>query len=543
MSKVYVFGHKNPDSDTICASLAYAKLKQAQGVDAVPVKLGPLNNETKFILQYFHVEEPETLATIRTQVSDLLIDEAVCVPPSASVRVAWDLMQTHKRKTLAVVDEDRQLLGIATLSDITRNFMETVNDTLLAASGATYANIVETLEATLLLGEPSAQLQTGRLIIAAQEHTMVRSYLTSGDIVIANIPENIREAAAGGAQLIVCTCGLLPADADISYARERGCDIMVTAHDTFIAAMRLRQSIPVCFVMSQDHLVTVRQDEFKDDVKERMTKTRYRNYPVLDGEGHVIGMISRYHLLSKNRKQAILVDHNERSQTAPGIEEAEILEIIDHHRLGDIQTNNPILMKNEPVGSTATIIASLYEANGIPIPQDMAGLLLSAILSDTLNFNSPTCTPQDVRMAERLSPIADVVIDDLAKKIINAGSNLRGKKPDEIITGDLKEFRVSKYRIGIAQVYSIESESLNDLMAELLDRMEYHCSKNGMNLLILLVTNLHLGGSLALLAGERQDIFFKAYSLEQTEEAVFLPGVLSRKKQVVPLIMSLEEEL
>ncbi len=543
MSKVYIFGHRNPDSDTICASLAYARLKQAQGINAVPVKLGPLNNETKFILQYFHVDEPGTLDTIRTQVSDLSIDEAVCVAPSASVRTAWDLMQKHQRKTLSVVDGDRRLLGVATLSDITRNFMETVNDTLLSVSGATYENIVETLEATLLLGEPSTRLLTGRLIIAAQEHEKVRSYLCPRDIVIANIPENIREAASGGAQLIVCTCGLLPADADIAYAKEHGCDIMVTAHDTFIAAMRLKQSIPVSFVMSKDHLVTVRQDEFKDDVKERMTKTRYRNYPVLDGEGRVSGMISRYHLLSRSRKQAILVDHNERSQTAPGIEEAEILEIIDHHRLGDIQTNNPILMKNEPVGSTATIIASLYEANKVPIPQDTAGLLLSAILSDTLNFNSPTCTPQDISAAQMLAPIADVVIDDLAIKIINAGSNLRGKTSDEIITGDFKEFKVSKYRIGIAQVYSIESESLNDLMPELLERMDYHCSKNGLSLLILLVTNLHLGGSLALLAGERRDIFFKAYSLEQTEEAVFLPGVLSRKKQVVPLIMSMEEEL
>ena len=543
MSKVYVFGHKNPDSDTICASLAYARLKRTLGVDAVAVKLGPLNNETKFILQYFHVEEPETLTTIRTQVSDLLIDEAVCISPGASVRAAWALMQQHKRKSLAVVDEAGQLLGIATLSDITRNFMETVNDTLLAVSGATYQNIVDTLEATLLLGDPAAQLKTGRLIIAAQEHTTVRSYLSAGDIVIANIPENIREAVLGGAQLIICTCGLLPADADIAFARDRGCDIMVTAHDTFIAAMRVRQSIPVRFVMSKEHLITVRQDEFKDDVKERMTKTRYRNYPVLDEAGRVAGMISRYHLLSKNRKQAILVDHNERSQTAPGIEEAEILEIIDHHRLGDIQTNNPILMKNEPVGSTATIVASLYAAGGTPIPQDTAGLLLSAILSDTLNFNSPTCTPQDVAMAHMLAPIADVVIDDLAKKIINAGSNLRGKKPDEIITGDFKEFRVSKYRIGIAQVYSIESESLNDLLPEIMERMEYHCSKNGLSLLILLVTNLHLGGSLALLTGERKDIFFKAYSLEQTEEAVFLTGVLSRKKQVVPLIMALEEEL
>ncbi len=361
--------------------------------------------------------------------------------------------------------------------------------------------------------------------------------------VIANIYQNIHEAINCGAGLIVCTCGVVPTEGDIQFARERGCGVITTEQDTYIAAMLIRQSIPVEYVMTKKTLVTVGLEEFKDDVKERMLKTRYRTYPVVNAENKVVGMISRYHLLSKKRKQVVLVDHNERSQTANGLEDAEILEIIDHHRLGDIQTNNPILMKNEPVGSTATIVASMFEEQQAPIGQKTAGLLLSAILSDTLNFQSPTCTERDRETAKRLAPIADVVIEDLALKIINAGSTLLGKTPEEIIESDLKEYQVGKLKIGIAQVYSIDSENLSDMQAELLARMDYTCGKKGLHLLMLLVTERNSGGSRVLLAGERQDVFYKAYAVEPGGGTVFLPGVLSRKKQVVPLIMSLEEEL
>lgn len=254
-------------------------------------------------------------------------------------------------------------------------------------------------------------------------------------------------------------------------------------------------------------------------------------------------MVSRYHLLQKKRKRAILVDHNERSQTADGIEEAEILEIIDHHRLGDIQTNNPILMKNEPVGSTATIIAALYAQCGVEISPKTAGLLLSAIITDTLNFKSPTSTPQDDRTARKLSEIADVDISDLARKIFSAGSVLRSKTPEEIIGSDLKEYTVGKTKIGIAQVYSIDSESLSDMRGALLERMEYHCDRNGFGLLMLLVTDLNRGGSDVLFVGDRRDIFLKAYPQENSDGPVYLPDVLSRKKQVVPLIMATENEI
>lgn len=543
MSGIYVFGHKNPDSDTICSALAYAELKNALGEDAAAVRLGELTTETKFILKYFKAAEPPMLETIRTQVSDLVIDEPLCVAPEASVRAVWIQMKQRGLKALTVTDQSGRLVGLATLSDITRNYMDLSDDMLLAKSRTPFSNITETLEADIVLGYPKARLARGRVLVSAQHHTRAKSYMSKGDIVIANIGENIREAIRSGADMIICTCGLRPAEEHIAVARKARCTIISTAYDTFTAAMLIRQSIPVKSVMTSERIVSVRQGEFIEEVKERMLGTRFRSYPVIDSEEKVIGMVSRYHLLQKKRKRAILVDHNERSQTADGIEEAEILEIIDHHRLGDIQTNNPILMKNEPVGSTATIIAGLYAQCDVEISPKTAGLLLSAIITDTLNFKSPTCTPQDENMARELSGIADVDISDLARKIFSAGSVLRSKTPGEIIGSDLKEYTVGKTKIGIAQVYSIDSESLSDMREALLERMEYHCDRNGFGLLMLLVTDLNRGGSDVLFVGERRDIFLKAYPQENSEEPVYLPDVLSRKKQVVPLIMAAESEI
>lgn len=543
MNEIYVFGHKNPDSDTICSALAYAELKNMLGETAVAVRLGELTSETKFILKYFKAAEPPMLDTIKTQVSDLVIDEPLCISPEASVRAAWMLMKQQGLKALSITDETGCLIGLATLSDITRNYMDLSDDMLLAKSSTPFSNIVHTLQADIILGYDADGVAKGRVLVSAQHHTRAKRYVGRGDIVIANIGENIRESIKAGADMIICTCGLRPEEAHIALAKTNGCMIISTDYDTFTAAMLIRQSIPVQSVMTSEQIVTVRQDEFIDDVKERMLKTRFRSYPVVDEGGSVIGMVSRYHLLSRKRKRAILVDHNERSQTADGIEEAEILEIIDHHRLGDIQTHNPILMKNEPVGSTATIIASLYAQHKIDIPYKTAGLLLSAIITDTLHFKSPTSTPQDEHTAQLLSAIVDVDMDDLARKIFGAGSILRSKTPDEIITSDMKEYAVGKAKLGIAQVYSIDSESLSDMRETLLERMDYHCDKNGFGLLMLLVTDLGRGGSDVLFVGNRRDIFLKAYPQDKPGELVFLPGVLSRKKQVVPIIMAAENEM
>ena len=317
---------------------------------------------------------------------------------------------------------------------------------------------------------------------------------------------------------------------------------MTTPHDTFTTARMIHQSVPVRYVMTSKNLMSASIDDFIDDVREKMLKTRYRSYPVVDEGMNVIGMVSRYHMISKKRKQAVLLDHNEKSQTAPGIEDAQIIEIIDHHRLGDIQTSAPILMRNEPVGSTATIIAKLFLEEQELLSPKIAGLLLSAIISDTLNFASPTATPEDQDAAQALAQIADIDINDFALKLFNAGSNLSGKTVDEIINGDLKEYDMGKYKIGMAQVYSVNSESLSDMRDELMEKLESYCGKNRYALMLLLITDLYRNGSEVMFAGDRKDIVTRAFSLGPDENCVFLPGVLSRKKQVVPQIMAIENE-
>jgi manganese-dependent inorganic pyrophosphatase len=543
MNPIYIFGHRNPDTDTICSTIAYAEYKNIKGFKAAGVRLGELNDETKFVLKFFSADEPEMLKTIKTQVSDLEIDSPVSIHPDVSLRTAWFTMRQNNRKALTVAEDGLPLAGIVTLSDITGCYMDILDDTLLLKSGTPLRNIKETLTATLVCGREEDFHPTGRVLVAALESDKLKNFVKKGDIVIAgNREESVIEAINCGANVIIATCSILPGKQALETAKGCGCIILTTPVDTFIAARLIHQSVPVRYVMTKDNLVSVNIDDFTDDVREKMLKTRYRSYPVVDEDMNVLGMVSRYHLISKKRKQAVLLDHNEKSQTAPGIEDAHIIEIIDHHRLGDIQTSAPILMKNEPVGSTATIIAKLFLAEKELLTQKMAGLLLSAILSDTLKFVSPTATQEDMDTALQLAEIAEIDIEDFARKLFNAASNLKGKTVDQIINGDLKEYDMGKYKIGMAQLYSVDFESIEDMKETLMDRLDYYCGKNGFALLALLVTDLYRNGSEVMFTGDRKDMVIKAFSLDPDATCAFLPGVLSRKKQVVPKIMAIENE-
>jgi manganese-dependent inorganic pyrophosphatase len=543
MNPIYIFGHRNPDTDTICSTIAYAEYKNIKGFKAAGVRLGELNDETKFVLKFFSADEPEMLKTIKTQVSDLEIDSPVSIHPDVSLRTAWFTMRQNNRKALTVAEDGQPLAGIVTLSDITGCYMDILDDTLLLKSGTPLRNIKETLTATLVCGREEDFHPTGRVLVAALESDKLKNFVKKGDIVIAgNREESVIEAINCGANVIIATCSIFPGKQALETAKGCGCIILTTPVDTFIAARLIHQSVPVRYVMTKENLVSVNIDDFTDDVREKMLKTRYRSYPVVDEDMNVLGMVSRYHLISKKRKQAVLLDHNEKSQTAPGIEDAQIIEIIDHHRLGDIQTSAPILMKNEPVGSTATIIAKLFLAEKELLTQKMAGLLLSAILSDTLKFVSPTATQEDMDTALQLAEIAEIDIEDFARKLFNAASNLKGKTVDQIINGDLKEYDMGKYKIGMAQLYSVDFESIEDMKETLMERLDYYCGKNGFALLALLVTDLYRNGSEVMFTGDRKDMVIKAFSLDPDATCAFLPGVLSRKKQVVPKIMAIENE-
>lgn len=541
---VYIVGHKNPDTDSICATIAYAELKKRLGIDACPRRLGEINRETRFVLNYFNINAPDLLTTVKTQVSDLNMDIINPVSPDISIKTAWTIMKKNNVKNLPVVDEHERLKGVVTLSNITEKYMDALDNNTIASSRTTLRNIVETLNARLVCGNQESFKTTGKVVVTAMNPEEMGSYLEQGDIAIAGSRKDSQiKAIECGANCIIVTNGGEIVEEVLEVANSRNCIVMVTPTDTFTTARLINQSIPIGYIMSTNNIVKFNLDDFVDDIKDRMLQTRYRSYPVVDDNDRVKGFISRYHLISQRRKKIILLDHNEKTQTVNGIEEAEILEIIDHHRLGDIQTANPIYFKNEPVGSTSTIIANIYFESGIRPSKGIAGIMCAAIISDTIKFKSPTSTYTDKITAEKLAEIAGIDIEDFSFQMFKAGSTLQGKTPKEILHQDFKEFRFGKHRIGIGQVNTMDAESLENMKPDLLQYMKTICTEQGFNLLMLLVTDILNQGSEVLYVGEDRELISKAFNIELGENSIFLPGVVSRKKQVVPYISVAAEKL
>ena len=431
--QVYITGHKNPDTDSICSAIAYAELKKKMGIGATAYKLGELNRETSFVLNYFGVASPELLYNVKTQVSDLDMDVVNSVSPSVSIKSAWKIMKRNNVKTLPVVDDNGKLLGVVTLSDITNKYMDALDNNTIATSKTTLGNIVETLNARLISGSQQDFATSGKILIAAMNADEMHPFIEKGDIVITGSRADTQmKAIELGANCIIVTCGAKIDTTVIKEAEAKKCILIATQTDTFTTARLINQSVPIGYIMTTDNLVKFETDDYIEEIKDKMLKTRYRSYPVIDSNNVIKGLISRYHLISYRNKKVILVDHNEKSQTVTGVEEAEILEIVDHHRLGDIQTTKPIWFKNEPLGSTSTIVANIYFESGIRPSKNIAGLMCAAIISDTIKFKSPTCTYTDKTTAEKLAEIAGINIDEFALAMFKAGSTLQGKNT----TGD-----------------------------------------------------------------------------------------------------------
>lgn len=540
---VYIFGHKNPDTDSICAAIAYAELKRKLGIDAEPLRLGDINLETKFVLNYFDIKAPDLLHTVKTQVSDLNIDIVNPVSEEISVKTAWNIMKKNNLKSLPVVDEGERLRGVVTLSDITAKYMDALDNNTIASSNTSLDNIVETLSAKLVYGSQSDFKTTGKIVVTAMNPEDMGSYIEPGDIAITgNRNDSQLKAIELGANMIIVTNGREISQEVLEVAKSRNCIVLQTPSDTFTTARLINQSLPVSYIMTTRNIAKFNIDDFVDDIKDKMLQTRYRSYPVVDDNDRIKGLISRYHLISKRKKKVILLDHNERTQTVNGIEEAELLEIIDHHRLGDIQTANPIYFKNEPVGSTSTIIANLFFDSGIRPGKSIAGIMCAAILSDTIRFKSPTCTYTDKITAEKLAEIAGIDMEHFALEMFKAGSTLQGKTPREILHQDFKEYKFGKYKIGIGQVNTMDLESLEKIKKELIDYMDTVCHDQSFSLLLLLVTDILDEGSELLFAGEHKELISSAFNVEISENNIYLKGIVSRKKQVVPNLSSAVEK-
>lgn len=548
-----VIGHRNPDTDSICSAICYANLKQAvTGEEYMPARAGHVNGETQFVLDYFGAEEPQLVEDVRTQVRDIEIRKTKGVADNISLKRAWNIMQENNVVTIPSVREDGTLEGLITVGDITKTYMNIYDSSILSKANTQYSNIIETLEAELIIGSAEAYFDQGKVLIAAANPDLMEFYIEPHDLVIlGNRYESQLCAIEMGADCIIVCEGAAVSMTIKKIAQERGCTIIATTYDTYTAARLINQSMPISYFMTREHLITFNSDDYIDEIREVMASKRHRDFPILDKDGRYLGMISRRNLLGAKGKQVILVDHNEKNQAVAGIENAEILEIIDHHRLGTIQTMSPVFFRNQPLGCTATIIYQMYQEAGIKVEPKIAGLLCSAIVSDTLLFRSPTCTPVDEMAARALADIAGIDIEKYAMEMFSAGSNLKDKRDEEIFYQDFKRFTSGKVTIGVGQITSLNGGELDKLKGRMEAFMEKALENNGLNMIFFMLTNILTetteliceGQGALQLAGKafHQDI--ELLEEEGLKEPVLrLPGVVSRKKQLIPELMLAEQE-
>ncbi len=544
--KIGVIGHKNPDTDSICSAIAYADLKnRTDGNRYESLRAGTLSGETEYVLRRFGHSAPDLCMDVSAQVQDIDIRMMPGVAGRMTVRRAWETMRDQQISTLPITDEEGRLLGIITLKDLAMANMDSLDTQFLANAHTPYENILETLEGTLITGDPKGFVQSGKIVVGAASPETMESVVDQGDLVIvANRYESQYCAIEmGAACIVVCTGSAVPKTI-VRLAEKHGCAIISTAYDTYPAACLISQSVPIAFHMLRNNLLTFKLTDDLEAAKEVMSRVRFVYFPILDNDGKYVGVISRRNLLNLRRKQLILVDHNEKTQCVDGWEEAEILEIIDHHRIGNLETSGPVYFRNQPVGCTATVIFQMYQEADLTIAPDIAGLLLSAILSDTLKFQSPTCTPLDRRTAQTLAQIAGVDIDELATAMFEAGEALEGKSPQEIFQQDYKTFDAEKIHFGVGQGSFVSQVNYDKAKEMVSGYLQEALAKTGMDMVFYMLTSLPDQSTLVLSAGSgSEELLQKAFNAQRLDGGMLLPDVVSRKKQFIPqLLRAIQED-
>ncbi|MDO5028887.1 MAG: putative manganese-dependent inorganic diphosphatase [Bacillota bacterium] len=533
---VYISGHRNPDSDSICAAIAYADLKNRRGkVSAVPIRLGNLSRETKFILDYFNVQAPILKETMKPQVKDLTIDPPYRIAPTTTLSKALNIIKNEDISALQVVNENDELLGIVTLSNLTDGYMDIWDDNVLGRSQTSLENIVEVMRGEVLYQPADLRPLNGRMAVYAMEAEQAKDNIQKYDIVIVGNREDAqKDAILKEVSILILTVGSHISKENIDLAKKHGVTIITTELDSFLAARLLPLAVPVSYVMTKDKLVKFKADDFVDDISTIMGNTRYRSYPIVDHKNQVLGSISRYHLISNKKKSLILVDHNERNQSVQDLEYAEIIEIIDHHRVANIATSQPIFFRNLPVGSTSTIISMMYFEQGVSPSKEIAGILCGAIISDTLLLRSPTSTDEDQRMLTRMAKIAGINIEDFANQMFKAGTSLEGKTPKEILSQDTKEFTIEGERVKVSQVFSMDRETIKTIGDSLVAEMKKSVEDGQGSTYLLLFTDILEESSEIIVVGDYDQEIAAAFGSQLKNNSFTAPGVLSRKKQVIP---------
>ena len=543
--KVWVVGHKNPDTDSICAAIAYANLKnQADGNRYEAKRAGELNEETKYVLDTFGVKSPGLITDVGAQVKDIEIRKTPGVSGKISLKRAWEMMKEQNVVTLPVTDKENNLEGLIITGDIATSYMDVYDNSILSRAKTQYQNIVDTLDGTMLCGNEHAYFMKGKVVVGSANPETMEQFLEDDDLVIMGNRYDAQICALeSNASCIVIAGSPQVPKTIVKMAEEKHCVLITTDYDTYTAARLINQSMPIKFFMRREQLVTFETEEYIDEVREIMSKEKHRDFPVLDEDGKYIGMISRRNLLNMKKKQLILVDHNEKTQAVDGIGGADILEIIDHHRIGSLETMSPVFFRNQPLGCTATIIYQMYQEQKVAIDKKVAGLLCSAILSDTLMYRSPTCTPLDKAVAEELAQIADINIEEHAKAMFQAGSDFGSKTPEEIFYKDFKTFSQDGVEFGVGQLSAMTQEELEQVRDKLLPYLRDVLVERKIEMVFVMLTNIIEETTYLICAGEKaDDLVEKAYHVHKEGDYHVLKGVVSRKKQLIPMFMSAMQE-
>ena len=545
--KVVVIGHRNPDTDSICSAIAYAELKnKTSDLVCEPRRAGKMNQETEFVLKKFGVKPPRMCTDVNPKIRDVDYREMPGIPGSTSLRKAWEIMRDKQIDTLPVTSPDNELEGVITVKDIATANMDVFDTGILAKSQTTYRNILETLSGTMVVGREDDVCTTGHIRIGTATPEMLENTVEKGDIVIlTNRYESQLCAIEKEASLLIICNGSKVGHTIQRIAEEMGVAIMSAPVDTYAAGKLISQCAPISYYMTRSDIMKFTLVTPVADVTRVMAKVRHRYFPILDEDGKYCGMVSRRNIINLQKRRIILVDHNEATQAVEGFDQAEILEIIDHHRIGSLETSGPVYFRNQPVGCTATIITQMYDENDVEIPPQTAGLLLAAILSDTLAFRSPTCTPVDVNAANRLAGIAGVDIDEFANEMFEAGEKLDGKTAEEVFLQDFKVFMCGDIRFGVAQGSYMTRKNLLAAEALLQPYLEEARNKQNVEDIYMLLTDVPKEESVVISDGRyASEVLSDGFETQPAEDGSFtLPGVVSRKKQFIPALMTAYQEL
>lgn len=545
---VWVVGHKNPDTDSICAAISYANLKnkiEKNGVTYIPKRAGNISAETAYVLDYFKVEAPELVEDVGTQIKDIQIRKTEGVSSHISMKKAWEMMKILNVVTLPVVNSKNKLEGLIVTGDIAKSYMDVYDNSILATARTQYRNIVETLEGQIVTGNEHGYFVKGKVAVAVGTPEVLANNIEDDDLVIIGDNEESQLLCINSnCSCMIVTNGFEVSPEVVEAASRKDAVIISTPYDSFTTARLINQSMPIKFFMTKQGIISFDLDDYVDDVRDSVAKIRHRDFPIVDDNQDYVGMFSRRNLMNTTKKKVILVDHNEKSQAVTNIEEAEILEIIDHHRLGSLETIAPVYFRNQPLGCTATIIYQMYMEQCVEVTKQIAGLLCSAILSDTLMFRSPTCTPMDKEVSLKLAEIAGINVEDFAQKMFEAGSDFANKTDEEILNQDFKIFHAGDIDFGVAQISAMSKVELEKVEKRVKPKLLEMMGEKKIHMIYVMLTDILNESTYLIYEGENAaDVAASAYNLPASEAGLLLKGVVSRKKQLIPELINVLTEI